>query len=154
MLAVRELGILSPLKAAGLGKTEIRELARQMGLAVWNKPSFACLASRFPYGERITREGLRKVEAGEQFLLEQGFTQFRVRVHGGNLARIEVRPEQIGELSDTRMRQRITEKFKAIGFTYVAMDLQGYRTGSMNEVLAKSEAEHGTEGRDGNERNS
>lgn len=132
--ALAELGIRSPLREAGLEKAEIRELSRKLGLPSWNKPSFACLASRFAYGERITEEKLARVEKAEELLLSQGFSQLRVRVHG-ETARIEVLPEEIERLASREMRKLVTEKFREYGFTYVSMDLAGYRTGSMNEVL-------------------
>lgn len=134
MLAVEELGIKSPLREARLTKQEIRLLSRRLGLDTWEKPSFACLSSRFPYGETITKEKLAMVEQGEELLLELGFSQFRVRIHGA-MARIEVLPEDFPRLIQEEIRNRITEQFREYGFTYVAMDLTGYRTGSMNEVL-------------------
>ena len=132
--AIQELGIASPLHEAGLTKAEIRALSREMGLPTSDKPSFACLASRFPYGERITADALQRVERAEQWLLDAGFglTQLRVRSHG-DLARIEVPPGDI-----PRIAARATEiaaAFKELGFAYVALDLLGYRTGRMNEVL-------------------
>ncbi|MBO7654173.1 MAG: ATP-dependent sacrificial sulfur transferase LarE [Kiritimatiellae bacterium] len=132
--AIRELGILSPLHDAGLTKAEIRALSREMGLPTAGKPSFACLASRFPYGERITAAGLERVEKAEQWLLDAGFglTQLRVRSHG-DLARIEVPPDAIPRLA--ARAAEIAAAFKAFGFSYIALDLQGYRTGSMNETL-------------------
>ena len=132
--AVRELGIRSPLREVGLTKNEIRALSQRMGLPTWNKPSFACLASRFPYGEEITVERLARVERAEQYLLDLGFGQVRVRSHG-DLARIEVQPVDIPRIA-TRAEE-IAEAFKKLGFTYAALDLRGYRTGSMNEVLTK-----------------
>lgn len=132
--AVAELGIASPLREAGLTKAEIRELSRQLGLPTWEKPSFACLASRIPYGDEITAEKLRMVDEAEQMLLGMGFTQFRVRIHG-TMARIEVLPGEFGRLMQDDNRKIITEGFGALGFSYTAMDLTGYRTGSMNEVL-------------------
>lgn len=132
--AIRELGIVSPLHEAGLTKAEIRALSREMGLPTSDKPSFACLASRFPYGERITAAALERVEKAEQWLFDSGLglTQLRVRSHG-DLARIEVPPDDIPRLA-TRAAE-IGAAFKNIGFAYVALDLRGYRTGSMNEVL-------------------
>ena len=132
--AIKELGIVSPLHEVGLTKDEIRALSREMGLPTSDKPSFACLASRFPYGERITAAALERVERAEQWLLDAGFglTQLRVRSHG-DLARIEVPPGDIPRLA-TRASE-ITAAFKELGFAYVALDLRGYRTGSMNEVL-------------------
>ena len=130
--AVRELGIRSPLREAGLTKAEIRELSRALGLPTWNKPSFACLASRFPYGEEITVERLARVERAEQYLLDLGFGQVRVRSHG-DLARIELCAADIPKAIE--QREKIHAALKSFGFAYVALDLQGYRTGSMNEVL-------------------
>lgn len=132
LLAVAELEIRSPLREVGLTKAEIRILSKEMGLPTWEKPSFACLASRFVYGENITREKLSMVGRAEQMLLDMGFCQMRVRIHG-TMARIEVRQEEFEKLLENR--SRIVEKFREFGFTYVAMDLMGYRTGSMNETL-------------------
>lgn len=132
--AVAELGVVSPLREAGLTKAEIRELSGEMGLPTWNKPSFACLASRFPYGESITREKLTMVDQAEQFLLDQGFTQVRVRHHGA-VARIEILPEEFPKLVETELRNLLYQTFQKIGFQYATLDLQGYRTGSMNETL-------------------
>lgn len=131
--AVAELGVVSPLREAGLTKAEIRELSRQMDLPTWDKPSFACLASRFPYGETITREKLAMVDRAEQFLLDRGFKQVRVR-HHGTIARIEVLPEDFARLVETELSQQLYLAFQQIGFQYVALDLRGYRTGSMNET--------------------
>lgn len=136
MRAVRELGVVSPLLEAGLTKAEIRELSRQMSLPTWEKPSFACLASRFVYGETITDEKLRMVDRAEQLMLDMGFRQFRVRIHG-NLARIELLPEELPRAMEEENRRRISEKLKEYGFSYVTMDLTGYRSGSMNEVLKR-----------------
>lgn len=130
--AVAELGILSPLREAGLLKAEIRELSGRMGLATWDKPSYACLASRFVYGEGITPQKLVMVDRAEQLLLESGFHQMRVRIHG-NMARIEVLPEEFDRMMQETVRMQILERFRELGFTYVTLDLQGYRTGSMNE---------------------
>ena len=130
--AVQELGVKSPLKYAELNKEEIRKFSRQYGLHTADKPSFACLASRFAYGESITEEKLNMIDKAEQLLFELGFYQFRVRIHG-NIARIEVMPDEFDKV--LKYRQQITEKFKIYGFTYVTMDLQGYRTGSMNDTL-------------------
>ena len=134
--AVRELGIRSPLREAGLTKDEIRALSRRMGLPTWNKPSFACLASRFPYGEEITVERLAHVEQAEQFLLDLGFGQVRVRSHG-DLARIELCSADIPKAVE--QREKIHVSLKGFGFAYVALDLLGYRTGSMNEGLVVSD---------------
>ncbi len=132
--AVRELGVESPLQAVGLSKREIRFLSRELRLPTWDKPSFACLASRFAYGETITEEKLGMVEKAETLLLDLGFRQMRVRIHG-TMARIEVLPEEFGKLMEDATRSRIVQSLREYGFSYVAMDLQGYRTGSMNETL-------------------
>ena len=127
-----EAGVRSPLKEANLTKGEIRKLSEQMGLPTANKAAFACLASRFPYGENITRKKLYRVEKAEDFLLNYGFSQLRVRSHD-DMARIEVPPAQIELLVENR--QEIVSALKEIGFVYVTCDLEGYRTGSMNENL-------------------
>lgn len=134
MRAVAELGIASPLRRAGMTKAQIRALSRDMGLPTWKKPSFACLASRFVYGEPITKEKLSMVEQAESLLLAHGFTQFRVRIHD-RLARIEIMPEDFGRLMEDGLREQIVSALKESGFAYVALDLQGYRMGSMNETL-------------------
>ena len=131
--AVRELGVRSPLHEVGLTKAEIRALSRKMGLPTADKPSFACLASRFPYGEQITVERLMRVERAEQYLLDLGFGQVRVRSHG-DLARIELYPSDIPKA--VAQREKIHVALKGLGFVYVTLDLRGYRIGSMNEVLA------------------
>lgn len=132
--AIEELGIRSPLKDAGLYKEEIRELSKYFGLNTWKKPSYACLASRFVYGETITREKLIMVDLAEQLLLDQGIRQMRVRMHG-MMARIEVEPSEMEKLF--QMRELVADRLSEIGFSYVTMDFRGYRTGSMNEVLNK-----------------
>ncbi len=134
MLAIKELGIRSPLREAGLCKAEIREISKELGLPTWRKQSYACLASRFVYGEMISEEKLRMVDQAEEFLLELGFHQLRVRIHD-RLARIEVMPEEFPALLEKR--EAVAEAFRSYGFAYVTMDLQGYRTGSMNETLDK-----------------
>lgn len=134
MKAVAELGILSPLREARLSKQEIRFLSKELGLPTWEKPSFACLSSRFPYGEEITKEKLAMVEQAEQLLMELGFAQFRVRIHG-TMARVEVLPEEFPKLFSEGRREEITSRFREFGFAYIALDLEGYRTGSMNEIL-------------------
>lgn len=138
LLAVKELGVKSPLRYAKLYKNEIRVLSGELGLPTWKKPSFACLATRFAYGEEITREKLEMVEKAEEFLYEHGFEQFRVRVHG-SMARIEVNPEDINRFLGGELRKLTVEKLKEYGFSYVALDLSGYRSGSMNEVLSEEE---------------
>ncbi|MBI5902468.1 MAG: ATP-dependent sacrificial sulfur transferase LarE [Deltaproteobacteria bacterium] len=137
--AANELGVRSPLQEAGLTKAEIRILSKGLGLPTWNKPSFACLSSRFPYGTRITEERLDKVGKGEDILRALGFRQFRVRYHG-DTARIEVDAGEIPMFLNESLRGRIVEGFKKIGFVYVTLDLQGYRTGSMNEAIGKRAA--------------
>ena len=132
--AVTELGIKSPLRYAELTKAEIRYLSKQMGLPTWDKQSFACLSTRFAYGETITQEKLIMVDKAEQLLLNLGFHQVRVRIHG-TMARIEIMPEEFEKLLRKDVRENIVVQFKQYGFTYVSMDLMGYRMGSMNEVL-------------------
>ena len=129
MKAIDELQIKSPLIAAELYKAEIRELSKTMNLPTWNKPSMACLASRFVYGETLTEQKLSMVEAAEGFLLSAGFNQLRVRVHG-KIARIEILPEDFSKLLS--LRDEISARFKNLGFDYVTLDLQGFRSGSMN----------------------
>ncbi len=134
--AVRELGIKSPLREAGLYKSEIRTLSDILGLPTWNKPAYACLASRFVYGEEITAEKLLMVERAEQFLIDKGFPEERVRIHG-NLARIEVPPKDISLLASEEIRSEIYDRFRELGFMFVSLDLKGYRTGSMNITIDK-----------------
>lgn len=134
LTAVKELGIKSPLRQANLTKAEIRSLSKELGLPTWGKPSFACLASRFAYGEIISEEKLAMVDKAEQLLLDLGFTQVRVRVHG-EMARLEVLPEQFNKLMEESCRMQVYRYLKNLGFTYVSLDLGGYRTGSMNETL-------------------
>lgn len=136
MQATQELGIRSPLKEAHLTKEEIRQFSKKLGLPTWNKPSFACLASRFPYGTEITREDLNKIDRAEKFLKGFDIAQVRVR-HHGDIARIEVLEEDIPKLSEEPLRKQVVSYFKELGYLYVALDLAGYRTGSMNEVLKK-----------------
>lgn len=133
MKALSELSIKSPLRHAGLYKTDIRALSKEAGLPTWSKPSFACMATRFPYGERITEEKLAMVEGAEDFLFSRGFAQFRVRIHEGNMARIEVPADDLWKLF--KIHEEVVKVFKELGFTYVTMDLEGYRMGSMDEVL-------------------
>jgi uncharacterized protein len=138
MQAAKELYVVSPLKEAGLTKNDIRDLSKELGLPTWNKPSFACLSSRFPYGNKITLPKLNMVDKAEQFLLDIGLTQVRVR-HHGEIARIEVEPSERENFFDIEVMNRIGNEFKKIGFTYVTLDLLGYRTGSMNEGLSEEE---------------
>jgi len=130
--AVTETAARSPLMELGLGKTRIRALAKVLGLALWDRPSAPCLATRFPYGTPVTYTGLRQVADGEKYLLELGFNTVRVR-HHGNMARLEVEPGEIVRLVSLRLQ--VGEFFKALGFTFVSVDLEGYRSGSLNEVL-------------------
>lgn len=135
--ALKELGILSPLKECGISKSDIRLLSEELNIPTANKPSFACLASRFPYGHEITSEKLKVVANAEDVLRDLGFTQFRVR-HHGDIARIEVLPEEIPLLT-IHNREHILNTFKKLGFTYITLDLEGYRTGSLNEVISDKE---------------
>jgi uncharacterized protein len=132
--ALAEGGAISPLLQAGLTKNEVRELSRQMGLPTADKPSLACLASRIPYGTAITADKLKAVDEVENVLWKLGFKQLRVR-HHGEIARIEVPPDELAHLCDSVIRAQVLKVAKASGFKYVTADLQGYRTGSMNEVL-------------------
>ncbi len=134
--AAQELGVRSPLMEAGLSKADIRRLSRGLGLPTWDKQPFACLSSRFPYGTEITPERLTQVERCEQYLHECGIRNYRVRYHG-DTARIEVAPEEIPRFLDPGLRQAVVAACKEAGFAYVALDLEGYRTGSMNEVLPR-----------------
>lgn len=136
MRALEELGVRSPLREAELTKAEIRALAREFGLPVWNKPSTACLSSRFAYGETITEEKLRRVERAEEYLHERGFGQLRVRVHG-EIARVELLPEDFGRLLEPALRADLCARFRELGFTYATLDLRGFRSGSMNEALGR-----------------
>jgi uncharacterized protein len=138
MEAARELGIRSPLMEAGFTKADIREVSRLFGLPTWNKPSLACLASRFPYGTEISPGRLQQVEKAEEHLRSLGFGQLRVRYHG-DLARVEVEPSEIHRLLDSNLREEVVRGLKDAGFIYVTLDLQGYRTGAMNETLSRQE---------------
>ena len=132
--AVAELGVRSPLQEAGLSKSEIRALSLKQNIPTWNKPALACLATRFVYGEEITREKLDMVERAEDLLHNLGFGQLRVRVHQ-DVARIELDPVEMKHVFDNEIRRRIVDKFQEYGFKYVSVDLGGYRSGSMNETL-------------------
>jgi uncharacterized protein len=133
-IAVKELGVRSPLREAMLTKSDVRALSKMLDLKTWDKPSFACLASRFPYGKEINEEGLRMVDEAEDFLFGLGFKQVRVR-HYETLARIEIFQEEMGRLLDGLLREKVVSRLKRIGYHYVTLDLQGFRSGSMNEVL-------------------
>jgi uncharacterized protein len=136
--AGKELGIRSPLKEAGLSKEEIRALSRRLSLPTWNKPSLACLASRFPYYSEIDPESLKRVGAAEDYLRKLGFGQLRVR-HHGTIARIEISPEEFRRMITPGLREKVTSRLKKIGYLYVTLDLAGYRTGSLNEALKTAE---------------
>ena len=136
--ALKELDIRSPLAEAGLTKKEIRELSEKEGLPTWNKPSFSCLATRFPYGEELTVEKLRRTEAAENLLADLGFTQRRVRIHG-NLARIEVLPAEIPLLLERR--DMISSRLEELGFLYTTVDLKGFRSGSMDTAAVVKNTE-------------
>jgi uncharacterized protein len=136
--AVKEVGARSPLREAGLTKAEIRELARRAGLANWNKPAESCLAARFPYGARITREGLARVRESESALKALGFHDVRVRDYL-SLARVEVAPEEVARLASPGVAPEVVRALRAAGYRYVTADLQGYRRGSLNETLDAAE---------------
>lgn len=133
--AISELHVKSPFREAGLTKQDIRDISKLLNLPTWNKPSYACLSSRFAYGEHITNEKLHMVDRAEQFLIDLGYPQMRVRIHGDKtlIARIELPPERITEILS--YREQIVDKFKALGFDYVTLDLSGYKMGSMNAAL-------------------
>jgi pyridinium-3,5-biscarboxylic acid mononucleotide sulfurtransferase len=141
--AARELGVRSPLLESGLGKADIRELSRERSLPQWDRPAMACLASRFPYGERITGTKLGQVDRAETVLRGLGFDELRVR-HHGDVARIEVSRELAGRLLAEPVRSEVLAGLKGLGFAYVAVDLEGYRQGSMNEVLERQALSAGT----------
>lgn len=136
MDAAKRMGIQAPLIDVALTKAEIREISKAWQLPTWDKPAFACLSSRFPYGMRITRELLRQVDAAEQFLYDLGIRQFRVR-HHGELARIELEPTEMSRFLRVDARQQVSAHFKTLGYAHVTLDLQGYRSGSLNEGVAK-----------------
>jgi uncharacterized protein len=136
--ALEELRIVSPLREAKMTKADIRELSRRFGLPTWNKPAFACLASRIPYGERINREKLERIEKAEDTLRSYGFRQFRVRSHE-NIARIEVAPEERQRFFDEALLDNVSHTFKSYGFVYVAFELEGYKMGSMNFVVLQGD---------------
>jgi uncharacterized protein len=132
LAASTEEGIIHPFIESGITKQDIRSIARDFGITVWQKPSAACLSSRIPYGEEITEEKLRKIEDAEEFLTHLGFGQLRVRLHG-DIARIEVHKEDMGKILD--IQPVLVQKFKSIGIPYITLDLEGYRSGSMDEVV-------------------
>lgn len=132
--AVAELGVKSPLRHSGFTKQEIRELSQYLNIPTWNKQSFACLSSRFPYGDLINEKKLKMVDRAEQLLLDMGFHQLRVRIHG-DVARIELLPDEFPKFMEEKTRLSVYKKFKEYGFSYVTLDVLGYRMGSMNETL-------------------
>jgi uncharacterized protein len=135
MKAAERSGVRAPLIEAGLWKTEIRELSRRLGLPTWDKPSFACLSSRFQYGDPITAEKLRQVDAAEEFVRSLGFRQFRVR-HHGRLARLEIARDELARLWEDGRQEAIVARLRALGYLYVAVDLAGFQSGSANLLLA------------------
>src|SRR5437867_1138779 len=141
MRAKSEQNVRSPLFESNMSKADVRALSRHLNLPTWEKGSFACLASRFPYGYPITIDALQKVDKAERLLSELGFHAFRVRHHDEKTARIEVGAGEIGRLLEEGVRLTIVQHLKTLGFTYVTLDLQGYRTGSMNEVLSRATLE-------------
>lgn len=141
--AVAELGVKSPLREIGFSKEQIRIMSNYLGLPTWDKQSFACLSSRFPYGEEITEKKLSMVDKSEQLLLDLGFHQLRVRIHD-NMARIELDPAEFDKFMQEDVRTKVYDKLKEFGFTYVTLDLKGYRTGSMNETLSAEELKSAT----------
>ncbi len=136
LVAIKELGVLSPLRKVGLTKSEIRLLSKQAGLKTYDKPSFACLASRVPYGEKITAEKLKMIEKAERFLLDAGFIQVRVRTHE-KIARIEILTEQFEKFFADGFYKKVDEYFKSLGYDYVCLDLGGYKTGNLNKGVYK-----------------
>ncbi|TLY28206.1 MAG: ATP-dependent sacrificial sulfur transferase LarE [Ignavibacteria bacterium] len=139
MKAKSEQNVRSPLLEAGMSKADVREASRSLGLPTWNKGSFACLSSRFPYGLAITPEALGRIDQAETLLRDAGFREFRVRHHDERTARIEVGPTELSRLFSDELRSGIVARLKQLGFIYVTLDLQGYRTGSMNELLPKAQ---------------
>lgn len=135
MRALKEIGVVSPLKEAGMTKEDIRFFSKMYHLPTWNKPASACLASRVQYGEHITEEKLKKISAAERVLKEMNIRNLRVRYHHGNIARIEVAPEERQIFFNTEVMDHVAEQFRKIGFAYTTLDLQGYRRGSLNETL-------------------
>ena len=136
MRAKSEQNVRSPLLEAGFSKNDVRALARHLGIPTWDKPSFACLSSRFPYGFGITKENLMKIDAAETYMRDLGFRFFRVRHHDEKTARLEIGKQEFHRIFEDALREQIVDHFKKLGFVYVTLDLQGYRTGSMNEVLS------------------
>ncbi len=133
--AARELSVSSPLAETGFYKYEVRALSRELGLSTWNMRATSCLATRIPYGEQVTREKLAVIDEAERYLLDLGMTQVRVRFIGRGTARIEVSPGSIATLASDGIRERVVARMRELGFTYVTLDLMGYRTGALNETL-------------------
>jgi len=136
--AIKELDVISPLKEVGLTKSDIREISKELNLPTWNKPAFACLITRIPYGEKLTNEKLRLVEQAEEYIKSLGFNQYRVRYHNG-IARIEVLKEDLPKFFDVNMMKKVSDKLKNIGFKYVTLDMEGYKMGKMNDGVDRSE---------------
>ena len=140
LIAIAELGVKSPLRHVGLYKSEIRELSKELGLPTWKKPAFACLASRVPYGEPLTDAKLDRIGKAEEKLVELGFGNMRVRDHGdGEIARIELEGEDIRRIMEPKTAEEVDAYFKQLGYTYVAVELTGYRTGNLNRQIAAEE---------------
>ncbi|AOY75916.1 ATP-dependent sacrificial sulfur transferase LarE [Clostridium formicaceticum] len=135
MKALKELNVVSPLLEVGFTKDEIRQMSKILSLPTWDKPAYACILTRIQYGQKIIEEDLRKVEKAEKYLIDLGFPVARVRLHD-QLARIEVAPDRLKDLLEEKQMKKISVDFKAMGFQYVTVDLEGYRTGSQNEVLS------------------
>jgi uncharacterized protein len=142
MESARQRDVRAPLIEAGLGKAEIRELSRTLGLPTWDKPSFACLSSRFQYGDRITAEKLRQVDAAEEYVRSLGFRQFRVR-HHDRLARLEIPLDELPRLWEDGRREALVKRFRELGYLYVTVDLSGFQSGSANLLLNLKRASHG-----------
>lgn len=132
--AIEELEVLSPLKEVGLNKEDIREISKELNLPTWDKPAFACLITRLPYGEELTNEKLRMIEKAENYIHSLGFKQYRVRYHK-DVARIEVLPEELKRFFNVDFMEEVSERIKEFGFKYVALDLEGYRMGKMNDGI-------------------
>lgn len=147
MKAAGEWGVRAPLLEAGMTKGDVRAVAKVLGLPNWEKPALACLSSRVPYGTPVTINTLSQIEKAEAFLYERGFSNFRVR-HHGKLARIEVGVGDLTRLMEEGLRGEVVGHFKSIGYTYVTVDLQGFRSGSGNEVLRASSGGSGAAGGD------
>jgi uncharacterized protein len=149
MRAARERKIRSPLAECGLTKAEIRRLAAAWQLPIWNKPATPCLSSRIAYGEAVTPERLAMIDEAERYLRAAGFSPLRVRYHKGEMARIEVSPDALARFADAAFRGQVVEKLKSLGFKYISLDLEGFRSGSLNAVLPVESLERGTTMRGG-----